>query len=82
MHLQQAMLRLTEENVTPLILLKTMFQTECAPLQGVPTHINNSLGRFCRRNIWHGVTPNSFSTWVLTNIEKKIGLLNLVLFVL
>ena len=56
------MLRLTEEDLIPLLLLETLFRAEHIPLTRVPTIINNDLRMFDRRNLWCGFLSFSFST--------------------
>ena len=54
------MLILTEDSLAPLLLLENMMQTCYVPLPDVPVQINLNLQKFGRRNIWHGILPNSF----------------------
>ena len=65
--LQQDVLKLTDEDITPLLLLESMFQPEFTPLPDLSSNKTLELGRFGRRNIWHGVFPKYFSTWVFKN---------------
>ena len=48
-----------------------MFQLEFTPLLDVPSNINNDLKRFGRRNLWHGLFPKSFCTWVFNKHRKE-----------
>ena len=59
-HLQQDVLGSTEEDLTLLLLLETMFQNESVPLLGFPSYVRMDLKRFDRRSMWHGVFSKSF----------------------
>ena len=65
------MLSLTDKDLTPLLLLETMFQEEFDPLPGVHSHINIDLEIFGRRNLCHGVFPKSFSAWMLNKYREE-----------
>ena len=62
---------MTEHVLTPLLLLKTIFQIEFIPLLGVPIDINSDLDRFGRRNLWNGMFHASFYSWVLSKHRGK-----------
>ena len=62
--IQQDVIVLTEEYLTPSLLLGIMFKIEFVPLLGAPSHINIDLETFGRRNLWHGAFTKSFCTWI------------------
>lgn len=67
--LQQKILRLTVDDLTPLLLLESMLNKEFVPIQLLPHHINCDIQCFGRRNLWHGIFPASLSQW----IQQKHG---------
>ena len=69
--LQQDELKLIEEDLIPLMLLETMFQTKFVPLPEVPSQINVHLENFGRRNLWHGMFPKSFSDWIFKKHREE-----------
>ena len=69
---QRDVLSLTGEYLTPLLLLKTMFQEKKSPLVGVPSHININLETFGRNNLWYGTFPKSFSNWTFNKNREEV----------
>ena len=72
--LQPHMLRLTEEDRTPLLLLETMFQEEFSLLPGVLLRISMGLDIF---GMVYFTSPLVIG--YSTNIENKFGLTNITL---
>ena len=72
--LQQQVLELTDNDLTPLLLLDSMLNTEFCPIPTLPDHINSDLQHFGRRNMWHGIFPVSLSSWVLQTHRKDAWL--------
>ena len=58
------MLRLTEDNLTLLLLLENSFQINYDYLPHALTPINSDLQRVRKRNLCHGIFPVSFFKWV------------------
>ena len=81
-HLQQDVLRLTEEDLTPLLLLETVFHKEHDTLPGVHTNTNNDLRILGIKARSTEVSLSPLALGVLTSTERKIELVNLVLCVL
>ena len=59
--LQQEVILLTETDCIPLMLLELMLWKTCSHLEGAPLEINEDLRKIGKRNMWHGIFPESFN---------------------
>ena len=54
------MLWLADEDLSPLLLLEAVLQTEINPLPVNPSRASIDLEKIGRRNLWSGALPKSF----------------------
>ena len=69
--LQTKVMMLTEEDLTPLLLLESMLQSVFLPLTDISHHNNEDLRQVGRRHSWHGFFPKSFTHWVTHKYREK-----------
>ena len=62
--IHQDVLKLTDEDITPLLLLESIFQPDITPVPDSPSNANLELRTFGKINIWYSVFPKLISAWV------------------
>ena len=59
-----------EVDITPILLLESIPQSESSLVPDIPANMNLDMQRFDRRNFWHGIFPKSLSAWILKKHRK------------